>query len=1085
MKILKLTFKNLNSLYGEWSIDFTHPEYVSNGIFALTGPTGAGKSTILDAITLALYGQTPRLGRITTSSNEIMSRQTTNCSSEVEFTSSHGHFICTWEQHRARNKVDGNLVDASHEISDATTGILIESKRSLVPSSVEEKTGMDFDRFTRSVLLAQGSFDTFLKAGAEEKSKILEQITGTEMYTIISKAVFDKHKGENEILTRLKDLLEEIKPISKEAELEYKEKISAYEAQEKGIKETLQTHNNALNWLLNIKKIEEELTLYHQMQHQLSSELDEFHPKREILSRALKANELARVYSEITQLREAMLSNEKYIKETTTTVNSLYLTQKEKEDESKEKETHTIHTKEEEKNQRTIIKQVRSLDQKIHSQSQSITKEKNSRNIIKTTNIELSKEIEIAKKQLQEKTSMLTHIEHFLQEHSQDDLLNTSLSGIEAILDTLSGYKTKIAIKEKDSTTLQKDIKSQQSHIDVLTITSLKQEKSFKELQETIKIKKEEITSLLDGKLLREYYKDKDSLIEIKSLHTKIQDLAHERSLLIDGTPCPLCGSLDHPYAKGNIPIKNDIDRSIETITTLITTIETKQDHINELEADEKREEKLVSGHIESIKNASNTLDRSNNQRTSLVKDIKDQREEYESKKEILMKSLSGVGIEDIKNVEELTLLSTLKERLTLYNKHTNDKNALTKEIENITHSKEQKEHTYTTNESRINEISLEIESLETEYNKDKNTRKELFQDKDCDEQEKKLLDAIEKAEGEEKRVKELLTSINTDLHTLNENLKATNKKRETDRPNLTTKESSFIESLNLFSFKDEQEFILSRLSLDQREEINTTMKQLDNRKTTIEANIESRTNSLKIEKEKKETDESLEEISDTVSTLTSELTKIVEEKATITTTLNQNETIKLKGLEKQKEIDARSKIVAKYSRLNTLIGSSDGKKYRKFAQGITFELMVDHANQQLHKMSDRYLLLHSSAEPLELHIIDNYQAGEIRSIKNLSGGESFIVSLALALGLSQMSSKKVQVDSLFLDEGFGTLDEQSLETALETLSTLQQTGKLIGIISHVAGLKERISTQIQVNPINGGKSSIEGPGVKSIIDTK
>jgi exonuclease SbcC len=191
-----------------------------------------------------------------------------------------------------------------------------------------------------------------------------------------------------------------------------------------------------------------------------------------------------------------------------------------------------------------------------------------------------------------------------------------------------------------------------------------------------------------------------------------------------------------------------------------------------------------------------------------------------------------------------------------------------------------------------------------------------------------------------------------------------------------------------------------------------------------------------------------------------------------------------MRGLEKQNEIKAKNKVVAKWSRLNTLIGSADGKKYRKFAQGITFELMVDHANKQLHKMSDRYLLLHDNSEPLELNIVDNYQAGEVRSIKNLSGGESFIVSLALALGLSQMSSKKVQVDSLFLDEGFGTLDEQSLETALETLSTLQQSGKLIGIISHVAGLKERISTQIQVTPINGGKSSIEGPGCAKINRT-
>ena len=143
---------------------------------------------------------------------------------------------------------------------------------------------------------------------------------------------------------------------------------------------------------------------------------------------------------------------------------------------------------------------------------------------------------------------------------------------------------------------------------------------------------------------------------------------------------------------------------------------------------------------------------------------------------------------------------------------------------------------------------------------------------------------------------------------------------------------------------------------------------------------------------------------------------------------------------------------------------------------------MVSHANRQLEKMTDRYLLIRDERQPLELNVVDSYQAGEIRSTKNLSGGESFIVSLTLALGLSKMASQKVRVDSLFLDEGFGTLDEEALETALETLSGLQQDGKLIGIISHVSALKERISTQINITPVSGGRSSLSSPGCTKIV---
>jgi exonuclease SbcC len=180
--------------------------------------------------------------------------------------------------------------------------------------------------------------------------------------------------------------------------------------------------------------------------------------------------------------------------------------------------------------------------------------------------------------------------------------------------------------------------------------------------------------------------------------------------------------------------------------------------------------------------------------------------------------------------------------------------------------------------------------------------------------------------------------------------------------------------------------------------------------------------------------------------------------------------------------MDARKRECARWDDLHALIGSADGKKFRNFAQGLTFEMMTAHANRQLRKMTDRYLLIRDAVQPLELNVIDNYQAGEIRSTKNLSGGESFIVSLALALGLSRMASRNVRVDSLFLDEGFGTLDDDALETALETLAGLQQEGKLIGVISHVAALKERIGAQIQVIPEAGGRSILTGPGCRRIL---
>jgi len=237
----------------------------------------------------------------------------------------------------------------------------------------------------------------------------------------------------------------------------------------------------------------------------------------------------------------------------------------------------------------------------------------------------------------------------------------------------------------------------------------------------------------------------------------------------------------------------------------------------------------------------------------------------------------------------------------------------------------------------------------------------------------------------------------------------------------------------------------------------------------------------LASEREKRLTDQPGETLRENLNACEAERKEIGLEIGGILKTLSEDKKMKEKQQERIRNLEAQKGECTRWNDLRELIGSADGKKFRNFAQGLTFEMMTKHANRQLRKMTDRYLLIRDASQPLELNVIDNYQAGEIRSTKNLSGGESFIVSLALALGLSSMASRNVRVDSLFLDEGFGTLDEDALETALETLAGLRRDGKLIGVISHVTALKERIGTQIQVIPGTGGRSTLIGPGCRRI----
>lgn len=162
-------------------------------------------------------------------------------------------------------------------------------------------------------------------------------------------------------------------------------------------------------------------------------------------------------------------------------------------------------------------------------------------------------------------------------------------------------------------------------------------------------------------------------------------------------------------------------------------------------------------------------------------------------------------------------------------------------------------------------------------------------------------------------------------------------------------------------------------------------------------------------------------------------------------------------------------------SRFNQLIGSQNGDKFRRFAQGLTLDHLVYLANNQLGRLHGRYLLQRKASEVLELQVVDTWQADALRDTRTLSGGESFLVSLALALALSDLVSHKTSIDSLFLDEGFGTLDTETLDTALDALDSLNACGKTIGVISHIAAMQERIPVQIKVKKNNGlGISRLE-----------
>jgi exonuclease SbcC len=194
MKILSVSFKNLNSLRGEFRVDFDSSPLADSGLFAITGPTGAGKTTLLDAITVALYNKVPRHG---TNVEELMTRHTGECWSEVEFETNGKRYRSKWSLNRARNKADGKFQSDKMELSNAETGEILGGHRKTETLDLIEKiTGLDYDQFLRSVMLAQGEFSKFLKANAKERSELLEQMTDTFIFSRISQFIFEKTREE-------------------------------------------------------------------------------------------------------------------------------------------------------------------------------------------------------------------------------------------------------------------------------------------------------------------------------------------------------------------------------------------------------------------------------------------------------------------------------------------------------------------------------------------------------------------------------------------------------------------------------------------------------------------------------------------------------------------------------------------------------------------------------------------------------------------------------------------------------------------------------------------------------------------------
>jgi len=668
-------------------------------------------------------------------------------------------------------------------------------------------------------------------------------------------------------------------------------------------------------------------------------------------------------------------------------------------------------------------------------------------------------------------------VDSYLKEHAQDEWLISGLAGVEEQLDGLLSKQKEIvqeeANQEKAVTTLERVTKS----LDDCQKQCRTRKQELDDASIRLQQGKDALSQLLGDRLLREYRTEKETLLREMAFLTKIAELEDHRAKLEDGKPCPLCGATEHPFAEGNVPVPDETEQKIKALTKLISKAEDQEAAIKKLEEAEVTARKNLTEGEKQETAAANDKKAAEKSFAEVKEGLEKLRADFTARRQAVSAKLLLLGITEIPEMQVSSLLESLRARLNAWQAQVKKKAEIEKQIADLDSEMKRLDAVIETQSTTLAEKRERLETLKKDHTIGSDERKALYGDKNPDNEELRLNKTVSDAEDAEKKARDRHNELHQRWNTAKTHIESLKKRIDQREPELRKLEIEFSTALAPAGFSDEVQFLEARLTAEQRDELSTKAKKLDDNQTDLKARQKDRETRLATEIAKMVTNKSLEEMEPQFKKYEDSLKDLRNIIAGLKHKLSENTAAKERIKAKQTAIEAQKKECHRWENLHELIGSADGKKYRNFAQGLTFEMMIGHANRQLQKMTDRYLLVRDDAQPLELNVDQQVAAGEIRSTKNLSGGESFIVSLSLALGLSHMASKNVRVDSLFLDEGFGTLDEEALDTALETLAGLQQDGKLIGVISHVPALKERISTQIQVTPQTGGRSQISGPG--------
>ena len=1233
MKILEISGCNLASLKEPFRIALDQRPFAQDGLFAIRGVTGSGKSTLIDAMCLALYDDAPRfLGRggpktgladqedkdrvSATDPRSILHRGAAQGFAQVIFRGvDDQRWRARWSVARARQKAGGRLQGQELELENLDTQIPCPGTRVEILKQIQAKVGLTYEQFRRSVLLAQGEFAAFAKADQDERAALLEAMTGTEIYARLSVAAQKRSAQEEQVLKDLNTQREALGLLSDAARGEKAAEEEALTARAERLEQERTGVLGDLAWYARCSELERQLDDAAAKAELARADHALAQARSDMLQRVDSAQPLRALQTTLAQGADQRASLERQIIRLQAELPAAEAAARERQEDLLASRGALARALEAVEAARPDLEAARVLDTRIADakgkvlqvSEQAIQLADAALEAERARDASLRAERGLAQRQAEVELELeasrgfgplaqaWTRVDQDLQAYAR------ALTGMGERSAALAALKEERSCREETQACLQDGLTAlaarlaqQQGDLDALEQriaqdprAILDRDRKAAQARMDRCLEAERILQRLHPLLerlgaaeqeartqfLAQAGFDRDGqeaqagllalearLLEARSALEKVQaamSLEQRRHQLVPGEACPLCGSLEHPWAGGSplaglIEAQREQVRSLEAANAALEhagaaaraqgleagkagakALKEAAVHAARVEQEERswaavgpeyedlpadgRPPRALALVRERILGLRDQLAGIAGRETALLgletraqglrqelRVAEGQRKEVEAR----IKALDSEGQRlEARQAESASELATFTGALAARTEALaplldpeamaaleRDPAALRATLAAAVRKRLGAEATRLELQRQLGELALTLErervaasakralaldgqALNREagsaLDRLQEQRRGCLDGRDALEVEQALAGARKTAEAVLEQARIVAQAAGKAMDDRGNTIATLQDQLTRKAVEVQAAQDAFETAVRLWGEPAEQLEALLAWTPGQIQTERAGLQAIDTAWSRAQAVLGEHRNALEAHRVSGCPEQPQESLAASALALKAALDELKLALGGVQADLRRDDlarrnATRLAGTIRDQEVRAQL-----WREMNQLIGSADGKKFRTYAQSLTLEALIAFANDQLARLNPRYRLQRIPGYELELQVIDQDMGDEIRSLNSLSGGETFLVSLALALGLSSLSSSDTPIDSLFIDEGFGTLDSETLETALSVLDELQSQGRQVGIISHVDGLATHIPVQIVVEKLGGGKSRV------------